>query len=175
MCLKCRYQVLDHLLAWCYSDTFKDLDLPSCMELFRSAECYEIQGLLPKCCQRISRIMTVTSPKRWMDGWLGFRPHEKIPTTQDDLGSARGVKTKSLKDGWNSCAVVVDFQVWESNSLAMKLLALICPSSSSPRFGWFMSPRKHLKISSFRFQLAQQILDKSTRDGGFSSETQRRN
>ena len=67
--------MLDHLLAWCYSDTFRDLDLVACMELFRSAECYEIQGLLQKCGQRISRIMTV--PKMGKPG--------------DDLGSERGV------------------------------------------------------------------------------------
>ena len=94
-------QVLDHLLAWCYADTFRDLDLPSLMELFRAAECYEIQGLLTKCGQRISKIMTVTwhrrFPKMGENGWVGW---EDPSMGIREMGMIWGVILGSWPRGW---------------------------------------------------------------------------
>ncbi|CAK8990401.1 Protein roadkill (Hh-induced MATH and BTB domain-containing protein) [Durusdinium trenchii] len=51
-------EVLDHLLEWCYADTLRDLDLLASMELLKAADCFEIRGLLQKCSQRVSKLLT---------------------------------------------------------------------------------------------------------------------
>lgn len=138
-------QVLDHLLAWCYADTFRDLDLPSSMELFRAAECYEIQGLLTKCGQRISKIMTVTWHTqiskdgwwKWMGGWVGMIPSMGIREMGMIWGVILGSWPRVWEDGFLLC---YKFRSWLA-SLSIEILrcyefagANERPSSSPPKY-----------------------------------------
>ena len=53
--------VLDQVLEWCYTDSVSNLDLSGSMDLLMAADRLEILGLINRCSQRLSKMLSADS------------------------------------------------------------------------------------------------------------------
>ena len=50
--------VLDHILHWCYTDSVSNLDMSESMDLLMAADRFELSGLVLRCSQRLSKMLS---------------------------------------------------------------------------------------------------------------------